>query len=93
VAPPCAAGKSSLESGMNRVAISIEQIECAINVWRDRHPAPEGNNECPTLCVEARALADIYALMIVHRQTTIDAAQLTRIQLDALQGALTASSI
>lgn len=70
---------------MKRNAISIEQIERAINVWRSRRPAPD---EFPTLCAEARALADIYAQMIVHRMNTIDSAQLSHAQFDALQGAL-----
>lgn len=79
---------------MNRIAIRIEQIGRAINVWRDRPSASQGNSECPMLCVEARALAAINALTIVHpRRTMIDAPQLIRIQFDALQGALTESSI
>ncbi|PZR46010.1 MULTISPECIES: DUF3717 domain-containing protein [Burkholderiaceae] len=69
--------------------ITIDQIERAINIWRARHPAPEGQNESPTLCVEARALADVYALMIFRRENAIEAATLTAAQVAALQGALT----
>lgn len=70
--------------------ITIEQIERAINIWRARHPTPEGKNECPTLCPEARELADIYALMIFDRRSAIDAATLNLSQTVALRGALDA---
>lgn len=69
---------------------TIEQIERAINIWRARHPTPEGTNECPTLCAEARELADIYAVMIFNRETFIDTARLNASQAVALQGALDA---
>nr|WP_249170520.1 DUF3717 domain-containing protein [Burkholderia multivorans] len=53
-------------------------------------PAPEGTNECPTLCAEARELANVYAVMIFNRETFIDAAGLNAFQAVALQGALDA---
>ncbi|RQQ77821.1 DUF3717 domain-containing protein [Burkholderia stagnalis] len=68
--------------------LAIEKIERAINIWRARSPAPEGANECPTLCAEARALADVYALMIVERKNEIDASTLNASQLTALRDAL-----
>ncbi|KGC70204.1 hypothetical protein DP57_6138 [Burkholderia pseudomallei] len=68
--------------------LAIEKIERAINIWRARYPAPEGPNECPTLCPEARALADVYAVMIVERKVEIAVSTLTAGQLAALQGAL-----
>ncbi|MDD1493971.1 MULTISPECIES: DUF3717 domain-containing protein [Burkholderia] len=68
--------------------LAIEKIERAINIWRARFPAPEGPNECPTLCPEARALADVYAVMIVERKLEIAVSMLTAVQLAALQGAL-----
>ncbi|MBU9366411.1 MULTISPECIES: DUF3717 domain-containing protein [Burkholderiaceae] len=73
--------------------VTIEQIERAINIWRVRHPAPEGTNECPTLCEEARVLADVYALMIVQHQATINVAALTRPQMAALSEALNSPAI
>ncbi|WP_431229197.1 DUF3717 domain-containing protein [Burkholderia contaminans] len=74
---------------MNTATIlSIEQIEHAINIWRARRPAPTGADECPTLCSEARALADIYALMIIQRNGVIAIEQLNPAQRAALRGAL-----
>ncbi|ENG0264605.1 MULTISPECIES: DUF3717 domain-containing protein [Burkholderia cepacia complex] len=70
--------------------ITIEQIERAINIWRARHPTPEGTNECPTLCAEARELANVYAAMIFNRETFIDAARLNASQAVGLQRALDA---
>lgn len=67
--------------------VRIEQIEAAINNWRERRPAPDAPNACPTLCAEARVLADVYALMICRRDVAIDAATLTADQLAALRGA------
>ncbi|MDF0506869.1 DUF3717 domain-containing protein [Burkholderia cenocepacia] len=74
---------------MNTAAIlRIEQIERAINIWRARRPAPTGADECPTLCTEARALADIYALMIIQRDDVIAIEQLNPAQRAALRSAL-----
>ncbi|AOI68856.1 DUF3717 domain-containing protein [Burkholderia ubonensis] len=67
--------------------VRIEQIEAAINVWRERRPTPEAPTACPTLCAEARALADVYALMIYRKDAAIDASALTTAQAAALQGA------
>ncbi|RQR60703.1 DUF3717 domain-containing protein [Burkholderia sp. Bp9015] len=72
----------------NATILSIEQIERAINIWRARRPAPTGADECPTLCTEARALADIYALMIIQRIGVIAIEQLNPAQHAALRGAL-----
>ncbi|VVD30984.1 DUF3717 domain-containing protein [Paraburkholderia dioscoreae] len=68
--------------------VAIEQIERAINIWRARCPAPEGGNECPILCAEARALADVYALMIIGRKSEIDASTFTPKQAAAFTAAL-----
>ncbi|MBN3506344.1 DUF3717 domain-containing protein [Burkholderia cenocepacia] len=74
---------------MNTATIlSIEQLERAINIWRVRRPAPTGADECPTLCTEARALADIYALMIMERSDVIAIERLNPAQRAALRGAL-----
>ena len=45
-------------------SIHITDIEAAINHWRDLKPSPDG----VTLAPELRALAEVYALMIFHRQ-------------------------
>ena len=48
--------------------ISIQDLEAAINYWRDRSPA-EG--EALELCKEASALANAYALMIIQSSQRI----------------------
>jgi hypothetical protein len=48
--------------------VTIEQIENAINIWRNRHPSTDAN---PALCLPARALANVYGQMIYERQTEI----------------------
>jgi hypothetical protein len=53
--------------------ITIEQIEKAINVWREREAGPDD----ATLCAPARALADAYGTMIYHRRNTIERAEFT----------------
>jgi hypothetical protein len=45
-------------------SIHITEIEAAINYWRALKPSPDG----VTLAPELRALAEVYALMIFHRQ-------------------------
>ncbi|QJW85628.1 DUF3717 domain-containing protein [Ramlibacter terrae] len=44
--------------------IHITDIEAAINYWRERSPSPDG----VTLAPELRALAEVYALMVYHRE-------------------------
>ena len=44
--------------------IHITDIEAAINWWRDRRPSPDG----VTLAPEIRALAEVYALLVFHRE-------------------------
>ena len=48
--------------------IHITDIEAAINYWRERKPSPDGVR----LPRELRALAEVYALMIYHRQDEAD---------------------
>lgn len=43
--------------------ISIQDLEAAINYWRERSPA---TGEALELCKEASALANAYALMIIQ---------------------------
>ncbi len=45
-------------------AIHITDIEAAINWWRERAPSLDG----VTLAPELRALAEVYALMVYHRE-------------------------
>jgi predicted Fe-S protein YdhL (DUF1289 family) len=45
-------------------SIHITDIEAAINWWRERSPSPDG----VTLAPELRALAEVYALMVFHRE-------------------------
>lgn len=49
-------------------AIHITDIESAINYWRDKKPAPDG----VVLAPETRALAEVYALMVVRYAAEID---------------------
>jgi len=48
--------------------IHITDIEAAINHWRERTPSPDGI----TLGPELRALAEVYALLIYHREDEAD---------------------
>jgi predicted Fe-S protein YdhL (DUF1289 family) len=49
-------------------AIHITDIEAAINHWREKKPSPDGF----TLAPELRALAEVYALMVFHREDEAD---------------------
>ena len=49
---------------MGPQSIHITDIEAAINHWRALKPSPDG----VTLAPELRALAEVYALMVFHRQ-------------------------
>lgn len=49
-------------------ALHITDIEAAINWWRERSPSPDGI----TACAEVRALAEVYALMVYHREPLAD---------------------
>jgi len=44
--------------------IHINDIESAINWWRERSPSPDGI----TACAEVRALAEVYALLVYHHE-------------------------
>jgi len=68
-------------------AVTIAAIEAAINVWRNRSPAPQGNDEPLILCQQARVLADVYGLMIVGRHASVPLSSLSAAQLNALQTA------
>ena len=48
-------------------AIHITDIEAAINHWREKKPSPDG----VTLAAETRALAEVYALMVVRREDEV----------------------
>ncbi|NIE81873.1 MULTISPECIES: DUF3717 domain-containing protein [unclassified Burkholderia] len=68
-------------------AVSIAEIEAAINVWRNRSRAPAGLDEVLVLCPEARALADVYGVMIVSRASSVSRSALSTKQAAALRGA------
>jgi predicted Fe-S protein YdhL (DUF1289 family) len=55
-------------------ALHITDIESAINWWRDRSPSPDGISAC----AEVRALAEVYALMVYHRESRVRRAQHAR---------------
>ena len=48
--------------------IHITDIESAINYWRARKPSPDGFS----LAGETRALAEVYALMVVQHAYEVD---------------------
>ena len=49
--------------------IHITDIEAAINYWRERSPSSDA---AMPLTLPLRALAEVYALMVYHRQTEAD---------------------
>jgi predicted Fe-S protein YdhL (DUF1289 family) len=53
---------------LTMAGIHITDIEAAINYWRERQPSPDGI----TLGAPVRALAEVYALMVFHRQQEAD---------------------
>lgn len=64
--------------------VSIAQIEAAINFWRERCPVDAQN---PSLCAQARVLADVYGWMIYAGKASVERAALSREQVAALEGA------
>ena len=59
----------SADEGCVAVAgIHITDIEAAINWWRARSPSADGI----TACAEVLALAEVYALMVYHRESETD---------------------
>ena len=48
--------------------IHITDIESAINYWREREPSQDGYSLGPRV----RALAEVYALMVFHREVLAD---------------------
>lgn len=67
-------------------AVTIAQIESAINHWRERSlpVSPDIDPENLVLCAQARALADVYGMMIYCRQTSVEFSALSAQQRDAL---------
>jgi len=68
------------------VAVTIAQIESAINHWRERRPAV--GDDQPVLCAEARALADVYGLLIFSGAASVEYSTLNAGQRDALAAVL-----
>lgn len=48
--------------------LSIQQLEYAINFWRQQIPSSSGSM---TLCKPASHLAEVYALMIINGRGTV----------------------
>jgi hypothetical protein len=55
------------------MALSVQQLEAAINYWRERAPA---RGDACALSQQVKLLAPVYALMIVRRAATLDPATL-----------------
>ena len=68
---------------------TIDQIETAINYWRNH----QASGDDAALCPRARALADVYGLMIYQRVTKVAANKLTPEQNDALNLALSQAAL
>ena len=52
--------------------IHSNDIESAINWWRERSPSPDN----VTACAEVRALAEVYALLVYYRESQCDDASM-----------------
>jgi uncharacterized protein len=50
------------------VGIHISDIEAAINFWRAKSPSPDGI----TLAAPLRALGEVYALLVYHKQELVN---------------------
>jgi predicted Fe-S protein YdhL (DUF1289 family) len=59
--------------------IHITDIESAINHWRARAPSPDG----VSLPAPTRALAEVYALLVYHRATQVEASSMPPAAMDA----------
>jgi hypothetical protein len=51
-------------------ALTIVQIESAINQWRERRPCADEAHS--VLCAEARALAHVYGLLIFSGAPSVE---------------------
>ncbi|MEM5314165.1 DUF3717 domain-containing protein [Paraburkholderia sp. JHI869] len=67
-------------------AVTLAQLESAINHWRERRPSAEQDQ--PVLCAEARALADVYGLLIYSGAPSVEYSTLNALQRDALAAVL-----
>ncbi len=61
------------------VGIHISDIEAAINYWREKSPSPDGI----ALAAPLRALAEIYALLVFHKQDRASEFSMPKKALDA----------
>ncbi|WP_321936191.1 DUF3717 domain-containing protein [Paraburkholderia sp. J8-2] len=68
------------------VAVTIAQLESAINHWRDRRPASDEDQT--VLCAEARALADVYGFLIFSGAPSVEYSTLNAMQREALAAVL-----
>jgi uncharacterized protein len=64
---------------LQAVGIHISDVEAAINYWRERSPSPDG----VALSAPLRALAEIYALLVFHKQDRVNELTMPRKALDA----------
>lgn len=66
--------------------LTIDQIEDAINYWRNVKPSPDGI----VLPTEVRVLADVYGEMIYFRAPTVEFSTFDEKQKTAMNAALEA---
>ncbi|MBO1859271.1 DUF3717 domain-containing protein [Burkholderia cenocepacia] len=65
---------------------TLNDLETAINHWRDRYPSDDGM----TVCRQARILVEPYTLMFLEKRERVAVSELTADQVDAVRGALAA---
>lgn len=66
-----------------KTTYTLAELESAINYWRARSPS---TGDELSLCPQASALAEPYAMMIVEGRREIDAGQLAPAAREALAG-------
>jgi hypothetical protein len=65
---------SKVQNSKNQT-VSIVEIECAINYWRQQYPS---SRDTMTLCPQAASLAELYARMILFQMTETSWAEFSR---------------
>jgi hypothetical protein len=80
--PSTQAGQGGVAAGVSDVAVTITQLEAAINYWRAREPSCGDEMK---LGRQAAALSRPYALMIVQRRRSLALSELEPNALAAFQ--------
>jgi uncharacterized protein len=70
---------ASQSPSLEAIGIHISDIEAAINFWRAKSPSPDGI----TLAAPLRALGEIYALLVYHKQDRVSELTMPKKALEA----------